>query len=504
MSIKSNLYIKKNSCDIFVLFALMIFISSCKNKEINHTDRFNTFNYNIPYAPQTFDPLLQQGVNSKHLLNNLYLTLLKWDQYGNLISSGADKCEWEQKNLICHLRKGLTFQDDTPIYAQHYLNSINLLKKENLKETFDFKKIKFIAKDDFTLIIKSNKKNLSLKHKLTLLEVSARKDEKYYKSAESVISSTNFKIVEYKKNQNITLEQISKTVGSKKVQNAKKKLRVKIHFIDDQSTALRLYKSKKLNALIQLPIREIDPFINSTAFFYVPMVRMDGMYFDKTFDTNLTKSLFHALNYSELQFLYKSKGTPGCPSLPRDFYSQDLCYSYDLILAKELLKKAKAIPKKIKLTYSTLGGDDIQRGMEWMSNQWKKNLNLNIELDPSESGVFFQKIRDRKFNIVRKGSPLDAPSCIEALNIFLTKNPNNLTEFKNTSFEHLIELMEASEPNSIYDMQKLCDQGLKILYENYVFLPLGPIYFSYLNDGLYKGWFINMLNTLDLEQLELK
>lgn len=473
---------------VLVLIPLLV-LSGCIEKK-SKPSFLNEFNYNIPYAPQTFDPLLQQGLNARYLLNHLYITLYKWDHTGNLIPSAAKQCTWIKFNLICQLKENLKFQDGTPILAKHFVNTLELLKENPTKDALDFNKIKFYTPDDHTLIFSADYKSLSLKHKLTQIELSPRKEKIYYKTAESVISSTNYKIKELKKNQYLTLESQKDS-----------KLLVKIHFIDDPSTALRLYKSKILNLLTQLQVREIDKYKNSAELFKVHMVRMDGIFFNKKIDPNLKKALFHAVNFEDLKKIYKSDGMPGCPAIPTHYYSNDYCYKYDIKKSLDFLKQAQSIPKNLKLTYSAIGGDDIQRGMEWFANQWKKNLNLQISVNPLESGVFFQYVKSENFDIIRKGLPLDAPSCFEALKSFRSDDPNNVSHFKNKNFDHVVAEMESLPNESISEIQTLCDQGLSILFRDYTFLPLGPMYFSYLQDGKFKGWFINPLNVLDLENL---
>lgn len=478
---------------------LTLALAGCSFKNTVKDEK--TFSYNIPIAPQTFDPLLQTGTNARYLLNNLYLTLLKWDKNNKLINSGAKSCQWNENKLTCKLKKHLKFQDGTPINAAHYINSLNLLKKNQIKKTIDFQNVAYVSLDDYTLQFTANDRNFDLKNQLTLLEISPRKEEKFYKTSSSVISSTNYYIESFAKNQHLILK-------SKK----DKDLKVKIFFIEEQSTALRLYQTQQLSLLTMVPQREIAKYRGSKELFFVPMVRMDGLFFNPRMDANLKKALFHSAPFEKLKELYRSKGTPGCPALPSTYYNnKTYCYDFDLKKSEKFLAEGLKLADRsefanrpLKLSFSSLGGDDIQRGMEWFAHEWQKHLDLKITVDPLESGVFLQKLRSGQFDIIRKGIPLDAPHCLEALTSFRSNDPNNAARFSDKEFDQLLDQMKEVQPDSSQKLSDLCDRAMSILHKNYTYLPLGPMYFSYLQNGKFKGWYINSLNILDLENLELK
>ncbi len=486
---------------IVIFFCIKItFLSSCDKSNLSKfnpkNNETNTFSYNVPISPQSFDPLLQQGTNARYVLNHLYMTLYKWDQNGELKLYGAEKCMWQNgseakisNTLLCTLKKNLKFQDGSSIKAIHYIHSLNLMKNNPTKKTLDFRNIIFKPINDYNLEFKVLDGSKDLKHKLAAIEISPRKKPIFYKTSQSVVSSTKFYISEYSKNQTLLLKHISKNLW------------VKIYFIEDQSTALRLYKSGQLDLLTMLPVREIESYKNKRDLFHISMNRMDGLFFNAKISLAQKKIMFHALNFDDLKKLYHSIGQPGCPALARSLYLYDYCYTYRP-LDKSKALSAQQILRKFKLSYSTLGGDDIQRGMEWMAYEWNKNLKLSVTVEPLESGVFFKKIQTKNFDIIRKGIPLDAPTCLEALSSFFSKDPNNLSDFKDSNFDKLLQQMRELSEDKLLEGVSLCDKALRILHQNYVYLPLGPMYFSFLQNGTFKGWSINSLNILDLENLE--
>lgn len=471
--------------------------SSIKNPDI-------TFDYNIPFSPQSFDPLLQRGIQSRYLLNHLHQTLYKWDKNDNLIPSGIESCTWLKSDFICKLKKGIYFQNKKnseliatntdnarnkknklEINAIHYIYSLELLKENKRTDIIDFNNVSFYALDKYTLAFKLKHKSESFIYKLSQIELSPRPEKKIYSNtSDFYYSSGLYTIINLKKNQNILLKKINDDIF------------VKIHFIEDQATALRIYERNDLDLLTLIPVREFNKYKNSNEIFHVPMSRMDGIFFNSKMDLNFKKALFHSLDFKKLKNLYHSIGIPGCPSLPQKLYIGTYCYDFDLKKAKQHLKKSSYKKTKLILSFSALGGDDIQRGMEWMAYEWNKNLNLNISIEPLETGVFLNKIKTKKFDIIRKGLPLDSPKCLDGLTQFQSQNINNINNFKNKIFDSVLTQLEIEPESKI-----LCDQGLKILQDQYVYLPLGNMYFSFLQNHKFTGWHINSLNIVDLENL---
>lgn len=424
---------------------------------------------------------------------------MRWNKDNQLEPYAAENCRWVASDLICQLKKDLKFEDGTAIVAQHFKNTLDLAKEGATQNSLDFKKINLRIEGKYKLIYSSETLKNSLFHSLTQIEMSPRKEKIFYPSAHSVISSTLYKIKTFKKNNYIVLEKKSSKIDEEKVL-------VKIRFIDDLDTAHRLFKLGHLSLLNMLPVREIESYRDSDQLLQVNMARMDGLFFNPKISLQTRKALSLALNYDDLQILYQSVGKPGCPSLPKNYYINRYCYDFNLEVSENFASVVKSSGKHLsyKLVFSSFGGDDIQKGMEWVARQWSKNLDVQIDISPQESGVYFSILRAKKFDIVRKGIPLDSPSCLEALTTFTSASPNNYWNYKNSEFDNVVSTIE-SDVNLDEEQKRIyCDRGLKILFEDYVYIPLGTMYFSFLTDNKFDGWWINSLNILNIEDLKPK
>ena len=342
------------------LWSLIFFLSisiSCQRQ----IKTYDAFTFHIPYTPKSFDPLLYSGLGSRYLLAQLYQPLMKWNDKNQLVPAAAESCNWKKRTLICKIKKNIKFEDGTSIQSKHFKNTYELLKQKIHPYWNLIKDVKIDFISPKTIRFKPSSKNYRLKEHLAQISFSPRKEKKLYPHIEDIVSSTTYQILDFKKDQWVILKKISD------------KLKVKIHFIEDPSTALRLFESGYLDLMRGLPVHEINRYKNNPQFLTITMARMDSIIFSKEISQNkdFLKSLIYSLNYKDLQKLYHSVGKPGCPSLPKKLYTQDHCYSLDL---KSALRYWKKVPPSLKtktyrLSFSVLGGKIYKRA--W--NGWPIN-----------------------------------------------------------------------------------------------------------------------------------
>lgn len=500
---------------LFTMWAM----ACSKNTQISESEL--GFRYHIPVTPQTFDPILQKGTSSWFLLNHLYRPLISLDENDTPYFNAAKDCVWSKNHVYtCTLKSDLKFQDGSPIYAEHFKHSFELIHEQSTEASGLFLKLKNQNPHNDIEVLNTHTLKFTFKTYapqdvllLAKTEFSPRPQKKFYKTPQEVIASGPYKVFSYKKNQHIILT--TNTINDHLAQPASsQRPNVTVYFIEDEGTAVRMYETQKLDFIKNIPRAFFDKYKSQLHF--QTMMRMDGLGFsDKITNLDFKKALSYSLNFSELQTIYKSKGVPGCPALPSKLYSKELlqdsksfqdefCYVYDLDKA---LKHYAQVPEDLKnktwtLSFSELGGADIKKGMEWVAHQWKKNLNLNVVITPLESGQFFQRIRDRQFDVIRKGIPLLTPSCAEALDNFTTLSVNNFIGLKDPVLDQIVNDLKGQDLKERALQQELCARGLKSLKSAYSFIPLGEMYFAFLSNDRFKNWSINSFNMLNLENLE--
>ena len=153
----------------------------------------------------------------------------------------------------------------------------------------------------------------------------------------------------------------------------------------------------------------------------------------------------------------------------------------------------------MEFRFSSQGGEDIARAAEWFQGQWKKNLNILVELIPQEQLMYLQNLKSNPPAIFRKGVSLTRPTCLAALELFVTGHPENYIRLSDVKYDQLVnKLSTASKPE---DKKRACRKGIEYLLNSHRLLPLGEMYFTMLASPKFKGWDVNEINQFDLTDL---
>jgi oligopeptide transport system substrate-binding protein len=146
--------------------------------------------------------------------------------------------------------------------------------------------------------------------------------------------------------------------------------------------------------------------------------------------------------------------------------------------------------------------------MEWMQAQWKRHLNLKIDLQPVEQGVYLRQLRDKTPALFRKGVGPDRATCSAALEIFSPQDPENFIAYENKKFLTTLNSLKllaldvrSSKSKSAIRSRGLCSEGIHHLLQDFAIIPMGRIHFTVLAQPEWRGWTLNPLNQLDLGRL---
>jgi oligopeptide transport system substrate-binding protein len=283
---------------------------------------------------------------------------------------------------------------------------------------------------------------------------------------------------------------------------------VEVLFIGDDEAALTLYEKKELSFLRRFLTTHIADFRTRPDLAEAPVSRFDYIGFGPQLadQPDLRKALALSLDFDELQTLLMSSGTPGCPSFPTEYMDQPTCLKMDLASAKEALLKvpASVLKQKLRVEYSALGGEDHRRVFAWAQAQWKKNLQLDIEIQAQEQGVFLAHLRSSSVPIFRKGVSLERPTCLAALETFAADSSENYIHFQNANYSNVLKkmaLLPGLDRTQNLRYRQLCRRGVEQLIQDYRLIPLGHFKFSMLADRHFKGWQMNEMYQLDLSGL---
>jgi oligopeptide transport system substrate-binding protein len=167
----------------------------------------------------------------------------------------------------------------------------------------------------------------------------------------------------------------------------------------------------------------------------------------------------------------------------------------DVARAKKLLAEAgypdgKGFPKVAVLFNTSEAHRTIAEAVQQM---WKKNLNIDVELENQEWKVYIDNQRTLNYQIGRYAWIGDYVDPNSFLDMFLTGGGNNQTGWSNAEYDRLIA--EAARTTDLKARLEVFQKAEAILLDE---LPMIPIYF-YTRVNLkrpeVKGWYPTLLDN---------
>lgn len=292
---------------------------------------------------------------------------------------------------------------------------------------------------------------------------------------------------------------------------------LEISFVSEDSVALRLYQSNKLDFLRRLPSQYIPEFKNLPQFTWLQVARLDYWAFGPMFEKSSRQRelLSTSLNFPDLKAIFNSEGMPGCTGLPAAWSKGEVCIQPDTKIATPNAAKATtandlkdppiAFPKiewpvGIAYHYSSQGGEDHKRSAEWLQEQWRDHLGLAVEVKGLDNKIYLQNLQTNPSAIYRKGVALSRPTCLAALETFIDVGSKG---FKIKDPALIKKIQGLNNEFSFEKKASICHQILnQIILDQHLLIPTGPMHFAMLFNLKFKGWKLNTLNYLDLSELQ--
>lgn len=472
------------------------------------------FSFHLFTEPSGLDPQITNATSGNYLLFNMHRGLLRFSEPKGLQPDGATSCERKGHYLICHLDSRRRWSTGDPIRAQDYVIAFRRLvapatasgQSDLLEHVVNApailngsrkpEELGVVAENEFTLKIDLASPDPDLEYKLALSALAPWPPGGFKKpdQATSQVVSGPYKIVNWKKGQWIDLK------PNPHYPSLKPRPDLRVYFIDDDATALRLFQNGKLKFHRRIPNSDLEWAKSQPGFQRIAMARFDYVGFGPQLkeESTLREALVKAIDFTSFLKLIDTISPPGCPSMPSAWLDRVHCQKADFKSARTLWRKLKNKPPPLSFSYSSLGGDDIARTAAWFQNQWKKTLELNVELRPVEQGVYLRELKTNTPPIFRKGISLDRPTCLAALEIFTSGHRDNYIQLQDSRFDQLVKNLAQSSGRTL---RSNCRKAVEHLLSLNRIIPLGEMYFNIVAAPEFTGWQMNSLNQLDLSQL---
>lgn len=285
---------------------------------------------------------------------------------------------------------------------------------------------------------------------------------------------------------------------------------IQMFVVNERTTALTLYETGDLD-LVNLPPEAIPFYQKANDYTQAPLLR--GYYYGfnvrkKPFDDVRVRRAFSmAIDRTELPRILKGGEIPTSSWIPKGMlgYNTKIGLKFDPETARRLLAEAgypngKGMPM-INLVYNTepvntLIAENIQA-------QWKRNLNVQVNLDNQEWKVFLKRLRTDTPQIFRLGWGADYPDPDNFMVLFTTDSGNNRTHWGNRHYDELIA--KAAAETDAERRRRMYDEAQQILTEQDV--PIMPLFIAVQNLRIkpyVKGLKLNAMELLYLKQVWLE
>ena len=483
---------------------------------LNVSAAAESFRFHLLAEPHSLDPQSASSNSGNYFFHNIFRGLFRFHSRRGLIPEGAKACVRGKLKLTCTLNSAHHWSNGAPIVSEDYLRAFRRLADPGLKSPqtellLNLKNARKILAGELPAdrlgvtavsktVLRFDFEEEDPEFEYRLINVAAAPMPKSgipkREGAATLVTSGPYKIKEWKPGQRIELVP-NPNYG---LPAAADRPDLEALIVENDSTALRLYETGRLNFLRRRSYSDIPRYKDCPEYHQFQVARFDYIGFAGPLKDNaaLREALATSIDFATYKNLVDNKGLPGCPTLPARLMDRQPCLRFNAVGAKAALAKAGPLPK-LEFYFSRMGGDDIAQTVEWIQGQWKKNLDVRVELNGEEQVVYLQHLRSKPPAIFRKGAGLDRPTCLAALEIFTRADPENYLRLQDDEFERLVKTLSAAKGEG--ERKTACRKAVERLMAGYRLIPLGEMYFSILAKVHFQGWDLNELNQLDLTDL---
>lgn len=490
------------------------------------------FNMRIQSEPPTLDWSLATDNVSIVLLQNLMEGLAQYDKKLQPQPALAEK--WtvskDGKTYTYILRSGVTWSDGVPLTAQQFWDSweraINPktaseyayflfdvvgAKDYNEGKLKDTSKLGFKVVDEKTFVVTLNKRASYFPTIPTFTVTFPIRKELIEKFGNKWTNPGNlqtlgaFTLSDWKHDSKVTLAANAKYYGGRPKLDT-----INAYIVNEDTTAINMFESGKLQYVSRLPPVEIDRLKASPAYRNGPFLR--GYYYGfninkKPFnDVRVRQAFAHAVDRTAITSLLKGGQIPTTSWVPKGMpgYEPKVGLDFDIAKAKKLLAEAgypdgKGFPE---VTFMFDTRDDHKMIAERLQAMWKKNLGIDLKAQNEDWKVYLNHLKADVPPMFRMGWGADYPDPDNFLALFTSYSGNNYTQWKNKDFDSLIE--KAAGETSMSKRLALYKQAQVMLTEkDTVIIPLFVDALNVLVSPTVKNLDLNAMDQLTLKKVQI-
>lgn len=474
--------------------------------------------------PTSLNPHLGIDLNCRTLQKALYEGLTRIKE-GQPTLALAEKVDIDPTHTIYTFTlRNTTWSNGEPVFASHFetswkraLNPTSACLRADLfypiknakkakKGLISLSEIGVKALDEYTLVVELEHPTPYFLNLLSLpLYSPLYKDE-----TEPTVFNGPFILKEWEHDRSLNLVKNPLYWDQESVQLAE----ISISLVKDPNTVLLMYEKGEIDWMgspfTLIPV-DVIPQVQDKSYYNSQPVA--GVYWlscnTEAFplnSPNIRKALSLSLDREQIASNVLFGETPSSRLLPLNMHlAADAASSLkmDLPLArkyfqmglKELHLTEETFPALV-LSHSDIAGQ--KKLAELLADQWKKNLNLAVEIDATEWNTFFSNLQTRQYQIggCIWYSVIDDP--IYSLEFFKEKTHRcNASQWENVAYKNLLDC--ADQETDLVKRREYLHQAEQLLLDEMPVIPLFVAHYKYLLREHVKGIYISPMGLVDLK-----
>jgi len=285
---------------------------------------------------------------------------------------------------------------------------------------------------------------------------------------------------------------------------------VRMFVVQEPTTSLTLYETGELD-YIELPSVAIPHYKSSPEYRNQPQLR--GSYYGFNVqkppfkDVRVRQAFAHAIDRSRIPGIMKGGELPSSSWIPKGMfgYDENIGSKFDPEKARSLLAKAgypdgKGFPK-VTAVFNTRYTNQLIG--EFLQGQWKKHLNVHIDLESQEWKVLLSRLDLDPPQIFKLGWGADFPDPDNFMNLFIKTSGNNRLRWSHPRYDELVAL--GSTLKNPEERKAVYDEAQILLTEKEV--PMIPLFVAAQNllvKPHVQGLKVNAMELLYLKRIHLQ
>jgi len=510
----------------------MALLGACKSTL--KSDGQSVFRVNLGTEPPSLDWSLATDHVSFNVIANLMVGLTEFDKDlkpAPVIAKSWDLLDGGRK-FVFHLRDDVQWSDGKKVRAQDFEYSWKRLLNPKTGSQYAYILFDIVnaqafaegklrdpsavgvqAPDDNTLVV-TLRYPASYFLAITTFEVTypqrqdiVEKFENRWTEPSNIVTNGPFRLAAWKHENEIDLSANSTYFLGKPAID-----KVSMFMVNEKTTAVTMYEQGNLDFMDDHSIPSLDKPRLSKMPGYKLVPQLRGEYYGfavdrKPFDNpKLRQAFAMAIDRAVFPKILQGGQTPATSWIPPGMlaHSPKIGLPFNPNEAKRLLSEAgypdgRGFPR-LTLMYNTV--ESHRTIAEAVQQMWKKNLNIDIELENQEWKVYLDNQRTLNYQIGRFAWIADYVDPKSFIEMFITGGGNNQTGWSNKEYDRL--LAEADRAPNNQQRYELYQKAEAILLDEAPIIPVYHYSHAYLLSPSVEGWYPTLLDHHPYKYVRLK